>query len=124
MAICIAAAGVTKVIAASAFVLSWTHSVEKSGWIENWVVESGKLQLTEARVKGSGAGMDPGQGAALKDGWWVWTPQARAIPEIALASAGATGGGWKLCYDGGCVTFGELAGDPIVIHPCDGAPDR
>lgn len=124
MAICIAATGAIKVIAATAFVLSWSHSVEKTRWIENWSVEGGKLQLTQARVKGSGAGMDPGENAVLNDDWWVWTPDTPAVPEIVLASSGATGGGWKLCHQGGCVTFGELAGDPVIIRPCDAAPDR
>ncbi|MEZ5450817.1 MAG: DUF1850 domain-containing protein [Thiolinea sp.] len=32
------------------------------------------LQLLQARVKGSGAGMEPGDDAVLKDGWWVWQP--------------------------------------------------
>jgi hypothetical protein len=124
MAICIAATGVVKVIAASTFVLSWIHSVEKTGWIENWSVGGGKLQLTQARVKGSGAGMDPGENAILKDGWWVWTPKTPAVPEIVLASSGATDSGWKLCYDGACLILGESAGDPVVIRPCDASPDR
>ena len=39
------------------------------------------LQIVEARVKGSGAGIDPAEGAVLQDGWWVWRPAAAAAAE-------------------------------------------
>ena len=76
------------------------------------------LVLTEARVKGSGAGMDPGPGAREVDGWWVWQPKAPPVPELVLASSGATASGWKLCYEQECVELGAIAGEPITIASC------
>ena len=118
LALCITAGGKAMTIAAAAFSLSWTHSVEKTEWRESWQVTPAGLQLTEARVKGSGAGMDPGEGARLENGWWVWTPQAPLVPELNLAASGATVSAWKLCHEGGCETLGAAASGPIRIELC------
>ncbi|MDP3315414.1 MAG: DUF1850 domain-containing protein, partial [Devosia sp.] len=74
MALCVAAGGKMVAIATTLFTLSWTHSVERTDWSETWRVSEQGLELTEARIKGSGAGMDPGEGAKLEDGWWAWSP--------------------------------------------------
>lgn len=116
--ICILAAGKTLALALTTFTLSWTHSVELTEWREDWAVTPAGLVLTEARVKGSGAGMDPGEGAREVDGWWVWAPKAPAVPELVLASSGATASAWRLCYEEGCLELGEAAGEPVVIAPC------
>jgi len=116
--VCILAAGKTLALAATAFTLSWTHSVEKTEWREAWAVTPAGLVLTEARVKGSGAGMDPGEGARQVDGWWVWTPEGPPVPELALAASGATVSPWTLCTDAGCLDLGAAAGEPLVIAPC------
>jgi hypothetical protein len=109
-------------LASALFTLSWTHSVEKTGWSETYTVTAKGLQLTEARVMGSGAGMDPGPGAVLKGDWWVWTPTLGPVPELVLAASGATVGGWHLCQGGwpgaSCRTLGRQAGAPIVLRPC------
>lgn len=117
-AICILAAGKTLVLAASAFTLSWTHSVERTEWHESWTLTSAGLVLAEARVKGSGAGMDPGAGARRQDGWWVWQPETAPLSELVLAASGATASAWRLCHDKGCLDLGESAGEPVVISPC------
>jgi len=116
--LCIIAAGKSLTLAAAAFTLSWTHSVEKTEWREAWVVTPAGLQLTEARVKGSGAGMDPGEGAREIDGWWVWQPEAPPVPELVLAASGATMSAWQLCHAQGCLELGAAAGAPIVVEPC------
>lgn len=121
-ALCILAAGKTLTLAAAAFTLSWTHSVEQTEWREAWALTPEGLVLTEARVKGSGAGMDPGEGAREIDGWWVWQPKAPPVPELVLASSGATSTGWQLCHAQGCVELGQAAGAPVVIEPCH--PER
>lgn len=104
-------------LASPAFSLHWTHSVEKVEWVEQWFVEEMGLRLTEARIKGSGAGMEPGPDAALRDGWWVWRPDT-TVPELRLAASGATNAGWRLCTDGVCREIGAHPGEPIVILPC------
>lgn len=110
-------AGKALSLATGAFTLAWTHSVEAVEWRETWLV-SDQLKLIEARVKGSGAGMEPGEGAKLIDGWWVWSPDV-AVERLNLAASGATGGGWNLCADGTCQEIGEVPGEPVEIRPCD-----
>ncbi|MBR0556728.1 DUF1850 domain-containing protein [Ciceribacter sp. L1K23] len=118
MSLCIAIAGKAIVIPAVAFSLSWVHSVEKIEWRENWVVTEAGLELQMASVKGSGAGMEPGENARLENGWWTWAPKLPTIPELRLASSGATVGGWRLCHSQGCLTLGEKPGEDSVITPC------
>lgn len=118
MSVCIVAGAKAMSFAVMLFSLGWTHSVQKTEWQEDWAVTPGGLQLTAARVKGSGAGMEPGDGAVLKDGWWEWQAKNPPIAELRLAASGATGGGWRFCHGGGCVELGAEAGDDVVITPC------
>jgi hypothetical protein len=106
-------------LAATAFTLAWTHSVERTAWEEDWRVTPAGLELVEARVRGSGAGMEPPQDARLRDGWWVYAPGRPAQAELVLAASGATGGGWSLCADGRCTEIGADAGAPLRLVPCD-----
>ncbi|MEZ5476052.1 MAG: DUF1850 domain-containing protein [Thiolinea sp.] len=118
MSLCVLTAGKTLTLAVSLFTLSWTHSVEKTGWQEDWQVTEQGLQLLQARVKGSGAGMEPGDDAVLKDGWWVWQPDLPAQAELLLAASGATGAGWRLCHSGGCMELAAEAGQPVRLEVC------
>ena len=119
MSFCLAAGSVILQLATAEFTLSWTHSVEKTGWRETWHVEADKrLKLIEAAVRGSGAGMEPGDGAKLKEGWWVWTPKAASVPSLLLAASGATGAGWTLCDQARCQLIGANAGEPVLLKAC------
>jgi hypothetical protein len=120
MPLCILSAGKLTMLAVSAFTLSWTHSVEKTRWQENWVVAHDGLRVVEARVQGSGAGMDPPEGARLVDGWWVYVPNVPTQPSLLLASSGATAGGWRLCAEGQCREIGANPGAPVELRPCPG----
>jgi hypothetical protein len=124
MSLCILAGGKVAVLAASTFTLAWTHSVEKIEWQEDWRVSPAGLEIIEARVKGSGAGMEPSEDAMLKDGWWVYAPRIKPVPELALASSGATVSGWTICTGGDCVSVGEAAGATIILKPCPEADQR
>lgn len=118
MALCVAAAGKVIAISTTLFTLSWTHSVEKTEWAESWQVTPQGLELTQARVKGSGAGMDPGEGARLEDGWWVWSPDLPVVPALVLASSGATVSAWTLCHSDGCLELGARADQPVRVEAC------
>lgn len=120
MPLCVATGLKTIVLAANLFSLSWQHSVERTEWRENWRVTPTGLQLIEARVKGSGAGMDPPEGSVLKDGWWVYRPDLPPQTRVVLAASGATGSGWRLCSDGQCLTLGAASGEPIILEACEG----
>lgn len=118
IALCIVAAAKTTVLAASLFTLSWTHSIEKTRWEEDWRVTQNGLVISEARVKGSGAGMEPPDGSVLREGWWTYAPKLPAQPSLALASSGATLGGWKLCAEETCLDLGARSGEPITLRAC------
>lgn len=118
MSLCILSAGKTAVIAASAFTLSWTHSVERTRWREEWRVTSAGLQIVAARIEGSGAGMEPPEGSELRDGWWVFVPKVGPQRRLMLAASGATGEGWTLCAGQDCRELGARAGAPVELFAC------
>ena len=68
VSLCLASAGLVKALSIATFTLAWTHSIEKTDWQEDWRVTPEGLVLTQARVKGSGAGMEPPPGARLING--------------------------------------------------------
>ena len=111
LSLCLASAGIVKTLALAAFTLAWTHSIEKVEWQEDWRVSGQGLELVQARVKGSGAGMEPPPEARLVDGWFQWQPRA-LLPEVALGNSGAAGE-WRLCADGRCRTLSQIFGLPI-----------
>jgi hypothetical protein len=118
MSLCILAGGKLVTVAATLFTLSWNHSVQKTEWRETWAVMPDGLEIREAGVKGSGAGMEPGEDARLRDGWWVWHPALPPQPSLTLAASGATGGGWLLCHERGCLTIGATSGEAAVLSSC------
>jgi hypothetical protein len=107
LSLCLASAGVAKALSLAVFTLVWTHSIEKVDWQEDWRVTPAGLELVEARVKGSGAGMEPPPEARLVDGWFTWRPARRALAEVALGNSGAAGE-WRLCADGHCRTLSDI----------------
>ena len=119
MSLCIAIAATVLTIEATTFSLSWVHSVEKVEWREEWAVTGAGLELHQASVKGSGAGMEPGEGAVLDGGWWRWKPTLAPVPQLRLASSGATPGGWTLCHVGGCMTLGASPGEDAILSACE-----
>jgi len=123
LSLCLISAGVTKTLAVAAFTLVWTHSIEKVDWQEDWRVTSAGLELVQARVKGSGAGMEPPADARLVDGWFQWALKRAPMPEVVLGNSGAAGE-WRLCHDGSCQTLSETLGHPVgvnttVMRACD-----
>ena len=118
MSLCILAAGKTTVLAVAAFTLSWTHSVEKTRWEEDWRVTPAGLEIVEARVKGSGAGMEPPEGAVLKDGWWTYAPKIGPRPAVMLAASGATGGRLDAVRRSDLPGAWAEAGEPVELSAC------
>jgi hypothetical protein len=120
MSLCVLAGAKTTVLALSAFTLSWTHSVEKIEWQEDWRVTPAGLEIVEARVKGSGAGMEPPEDAVLRDGWWHYRPVIGPLPELVLARSDAAGN-WTI--DGEDLEPRRLAepdggGKPLILKAC------
>ncbi|MBK1837375.1 DUF1850 domain-containing protein [Azospirillum sp. YIM B02556] len=103
------------------FTLSWTHSIEKTEWRELWAVEAGRLRPVEARIRGTGAGMEPEPDARLTaDGWMVWTPRLPPQDEVTLAASGFTGE-HRLCAGGDCRPLSDWTGvtdRAVVMRAC------
>lgn len=119
MSACLMVGAAILTLAGPDFRLEWTHSVEHLTWREHWRIEGGALHLRRAAVKGSGAGMEPGPGAVLSDGWWVWVPDLPPQPGLLLAASGATDGGWSICDGSECHTVGARPGTPLALRPCE-----
>jgi len=112
LSLCLASSGVVKLLSVAAFTLAWTHSIEKVDWQEDWRVTPEGLLLERARVKGSGAGMEPPPEARLVGGWFQWKPKHAPMPEVLLGNSGAAGE-WRLCHDGNCRTLSQILGHPV-----------
>lgn len=125
MMLCLLAGAVTVPLMAADVTLSWKHSVEHTVWQEDWHADRAGLRLVAARIKGSGAGMEPPPSAVLKDGFWTWTPSLTPLPEVVLRRSGATAD-WHVCRDKRCIAMGDLLpkdADPVVLTTCgDPAP--
>ncbi len=124
MAICLAQGAKLTIVAVHAFTLAWTHTVEKTGWEEDWRLDDGLLVLDMARIKGSGAGMDPPDDARLVDSWWQYRPANVRVPNLHLANHGGVAGAWHVCTDGKCSALPSGADSPseYVIKPCTTEP--
>lgn len=67
-----------------AVTLRWTHSIEKIVWEEDYRLAAGALRLVAARVRGTGAGMEPPAEARYADGAWHYTPRLPPQAKIEL----------------------------------------
>ncbi len=100
------------------------HSVEKVRWEEDWRIEGKRLQIVAARIKGSGAGMEPPPSAVLRDGFWHYRPQVAPMAHLTLTHSPYTQG-YELCANSTCqplVDFlpGIADSETIVLTPCKG----
>ena len=130
MSVCVFIAGKSAAcLAGLLFSLSWTHSIEKTQWIEHWQVQDEQLVLRETFVKGSGAGIDPAPNAVLDNGWYRWKPvQPLIVPSISLANSELTPDNWNLCAldavtreTGECIDFAKFEDKGVqsfTIKPC------
>lgn len=124
--ICLIVAGAVRAtLPGPEFTLAWEHSVQKSRWEETYRVDGDALTLIEARVQGSGAGMEPPPAAVLRGGWWSWAPQT-SLPELRITRASYTSD-YEICWRHHCAALGALVGtanheNVVVIRGC--GPDR
>jgi hypothetical protein len=119
--ICLLAGAAVVPLMAGAMTLAWTHSVERIGWEEDWRAGPAGLELVEARVRGSGAGMEPPPEARLVGGVWVWKPALSPQREVIMRRSGATAD-WRICIEGRCrpmEAYVPAGADPVVMRPCE-----
>lgn len=106
--------------------LSWTHSIEKIAWEEDYRCEGDALRLVEARVGGTGAGMEPPAGAILRNGAWHYQPQLPPLPEVQLRHSPYVPP-YTICCDGRCQPLPAWLPDlpeegVVTLAPCPGSP--
>jgi hypothetical protein len=106
LSLCLAAGAVAAALAIDSFTLTWIHSIEKIRWEEDWRIEAGALVITEARIRGTGAGMEPPAGSVLKNGVWHFRP---ALPPQAVLrlSHSPHAGGYTLCTATVCAPLAD-----------------
>jgi hypothetical protein len=110
----------------NAFTLSWLHTVEKVPWEEDYSVRNGALVMKEARIKRSGAGMEPPADAIWSYGWWHFRPALPPLESLSLANS-SFAAGYTICVRSGCVPLerfaprGQVA--TLVARPCERGHD-
>lgn len=113
--LCITSGGAVAKLAVTVFTIAWTHSVEQVRWEEDIRIENGQLVVLEARIKGSGAGMEVPEGAVLEGGFWHYRPNLPPLPELELASSDVVPD-WQLCIDRQCRPLSEHLPDIDGSH--------
>jgi hypothetical protein len=105
--LCLAAGAVSTVLAIESFTLTWIHSIEKIRWEEDWRIAGHALIIDEARIRGSGAGMEPPAGSVLKNGVWHYRP---ALPPQAVLriTHSPHAAGYTLCTAAVCQPLADL----------------
>ena len=127
-ALCLTVAGaIQAVLSTTTFTLAWTHSVEKVRWEEDYRIKDGGLQLREARIQGSGAGMEPPADAVFENGWWRYRSASGTLESLHLARSAYTED-YTLCWGGQCQSLTDLIGKPpergdTELFPCMGAQE-
>lgn len=100
------------------FTLAWDHSVEKVRWEEDYRIAADGLLLREARVRGSGAGMEIPEDAVLRDGSWHYQPQLPALQPLRLGRSSAPAAGdYQLCIGTDCHPLADWLGTPNPRQP-------
>ncbi len=120
--ICLIAAGTTIHLGVSVLTLAWTHSVEKVRWEEDWRATSAGLIITEDRVQGTGAGMEPAKDASFDGKWWHYRPKLPPIPQVVLRRSGTTVSDWSICIGGVCDSISNYiaaTADPVIMAKCE-----
>lgn len=105
--LCLVATGTVMTLAVQSFTLAWTHSIEKVRWEEDYRVAGTRLELVEARVQGSAAGMEPAPGARFHHGWWRYAPALRWHAELRLTRS-PYADDYEICTAGRCQSLAAL----------------
>lgn len=116
-------AGLLTVPLGDAITLRWTHSIEKIVWEEDYRRVGHALQLVEARVRGTGAGMEPPAGAIWRAGAWHYAPALPPLAELRLTHSPFTVA-YEICRAGICRPVTAWLPDipteaTLILRPCD-----
>ena len=122
MPVCVAAGGVVVALAIESFTLAWTHSIEKIRWEEDWRVAGDQLLLTEARIRGNGAGMEVPPGSTFDHGVWHYDPLVPPLDVLRLTQSDFAAG-YEICQRDRCEPLAASAprarsGDVMELRAC------
>ncbi|MEP7085646.1 MAG: DUF1850 domain-containing protein [Betaproteobacteria bacterium] len=118
--LCLAAGALHAFVATHRFTLAWQHSIEKVRWEEDYVIGSAALELREARIAGSGAGMEPPDGAVLSGGVWHFRPATSRLRTLNLARSEFVDD-YELCVLGRCHPLSRwipVSAGVTTLAPC------
>ena len=103
VALCLVAGNIHVEIPARHFTLRWQHSIEKIDWEEDYVIAGDWLFLASARIRGSGAGMEPPLDSFYSKGVWHYRPASdiRWVHNQLLTRSEFVRD-YDLCIDGKC----------------------
>jgi hypothetical protein len=125
LGICLVAGTLEVFVVAPRFTLAWVHSIEKIRWEEDYVVHEHALGLVEARIRGTGAGMEPPEGSRLDaTGVWHYTPAIGNVPRLSLARSTYTRD-YELCVAGLCRSLDRyvpVTAGTTIVEPCTRSP--
>lgn len=102
------------------FTLRWTHSIEKTRWEEDWHVAGDWLVVTGARIRGTGAGMEPPEGAWREGGVYHYRVADPWRREMQLARSEFVPD-YRLCIDGNCRPMSDwipVAAGTTTLRTC------
>ncbi len=124
MQFCLLAAGALIHLHTAALTLGWTHSVEKIRWEEDYKLTKAGIVVTQDRLQGTGAGMEPPPDATFDGKWFRYRPKLPPQPQIILRRSGMTVSDWSVCIKGRCKPMaaympkGHKNADPVTLKPC------
>ncbi len=126
VALCLVLGAKTVTLPTDHVTVAWHHSIEKTGWQEDYVIRGNRLVLTEARIQGTGARMEPPAGAVLRDGWFHYVPKLGPLPELRLTLSPYTAD-YRLCWNGQCRAVGRILDATaetavVVVGACAAGP--
>lgn len=120
--LCLAAGAMAVSLSWQAFTLIWTHSVEKIEWQEDYSIDGKYLQLTAARVKGTGAGMEIPPRSIFAGGMYHYWPGVPALDKLLLGRSKQVKD-YTICWELGCMPLSDLIprdenDTPVEVFAC------
>ena len=120
--LCLAAGNAHAEIPVHQFTLRWQHSIEKIDWEEDYVVAGHWLFLESARVRGSGAGMEPPVGSYYSNGVWRYRPAPNMRwSQSLLLTRSEFARDYDICIQGRCRPMADwvpIASGNTTLTPC------
>src|SRR3546814_13153104 len=99
--------------------VTWTHTVEKTRWEEDYSASAEGIVIMEARIEAIGAGMEPPASAIREGRWWWYKPSLPVLPSVVLANS-TFADGYSLCWSTECRPLAVIApqGEQIGRASC------